>query len=400
MPIYKYTAINRSGKKIKGIKESISEEDLKIILRREKLLLKEAIELKEKEKKGSRFQVVKGKDVAIMTRELSAMLDGGISLLRAITILSKQDKKKGLKDSLTAIREDLIAGLPLSEALEKHPKYFNKLYINMVKSGEESGSLDIIMERLAGALERSEEIKGKVRGALIYPVVVFSLTIGIIFLLVAFVLPTFVSIFEGTGTEIPALTAAVITMSLWTNRYWYVIILGIVGVSFIFKKVIKTKKGKVAWDRLKLKLPLFSNVIKKTINARFTRIMATLLDSGVPILKSFDIVSEAVGNVVIGEAILTVKKEIEAGETIAKPLEDQGVFPDMLVNMVDVGEESGNLVGMLNKIADFNERELEEAIRDMLAMFEPIIILVLGVVVGVLIIAMYLPIFGLADALG
>lgn len=398
MATYKYIAKNLKGKKVRGVKNSISERELKALLKREKLLLISAKEVEEKENSKERFKIVKGKDIAILTRELAAMLDGGVSLLRSVTILSTQDKKPGVKKALMQIKEDISSGYPFSHALSKH-KYFDSLYVNMVKSGEESGNLDVVMERIAKALENAEEIKGKVKGALIYPTVVLSMTMGVIFLLVAFVLPTFVEIFASTGAEIPPLTAGVMAVSLFCNKYWYLIIIAIVGFIFGIKKIIKTKKGKRVFNRIQLKLPLFGPVIKKAINARFTRVLATLLESGVPILRSFEIVADSVGNEIVGDSILVVKKEIEAGESISKPLEKAGMFPAMVVNMIDVGEESGNLVEMLNKVADFNERELEQAIRDMLAMFEPIIILILGVVVGVLVVAMYLPIFGLADAI-
>lgn len=399
MATFKYVAKDVKGKRLKGVRDAGGENELKAILKREKLLLIKAKELDEKRGKKDRFKIVRPKDIAIVTRELAAMLDGGVSLLRSVTILSTQDKKPGIKKALRAIKDDITAGYPFSYALSKHPKYFDNLYISMVKSGEESGNLDVVMNRIAKSLEKAEEIKGKVKGALIYPSVVLSLTMAVIFLLVAFVLPTFVSIFEDTGAEIPPLTAAVIAFSLWSNKNWYWVIVGIVVLVFAIKKVIKTEKGKRIYNKLQMRLPLFGNVIRKAINARFTRVMATLLESGVPILKSFEIVADAVGNVVVGEAILGVKREVEAGETISKPLEKSGVFPAMVVNMIDVGEESGNLVEMLNKVADFNERELEQAIRDMLAMFEPVVILILGVVVGTLVVAMYLPIFGLADAI-
>lgn len=400
MATFNYIATDIKGKKTKGVREAASEAELKIILKREKLLLKKSKEVKEKDlSKKEKFKIVRPKDIAIMTRELAAMLDGGVSLLRAVTILSTQDKKPGVKKALRDIKDDISSGYPLSYALSKHSKYFDSLYVSMVKSGEASGNLDVVMDRIAGALERAEEIKGKVKGALIYPTVVLSMTMGVIFLLVAFVLPTFVEIFESTGAEIPPLTQAVMAFSLWSNKYWYLIILGVVLAVVAFRKAIKTPKGKKIWNRVQLKLPLFGNVIQKNINARFTRVMATLLESGVPILKSFEIVAEAVDNVIIGDALMKVKEEIESGETICKPLEKADIFPAMVVNMIDVGEESGNLVEMLNKVADFNERELEQAIRDMLAMFEPVVILILGVVVGTLVVAMYLPIFGLADAI-
>lgn len=400
MYLYKYVVKDLEGKKKKGEREANSEAELRKKLKRDKLILIEAnIKTEEKRGKKERFKIVTAKDVAVLTRELAAMLDGGISLLRAVTILSKQDKKPGIKRALNDIKEDIKAGYPFSHALAKHPKYFDGLYISMVRSGEAAGNLDDVMNRIANALERAEEIKAKVKGAMIYPSVVMALTLSVIFLLVAFILPTFVGIFEDTGAEIPPLTQGVMTFSLWSNKYWYIVVLVAIIVFFSIKKFIKTKRGKVIYNRIQLRVPLFGPVIRKAINARFTRVLSTLLHSGVPILKSFEIVADAVDNVVVGESLMRVKKDIESGETIARPLEREGIFPAMVVNMIDVGEESGTLVEMLEKVADFNEKELEQAIRDMLAMFEPLIILVLGIAVGVLVIAMYLPIFGLADAI-
>jgi type IV pilus assembly protein PilC len=399
MGVYKYTAMDLKGKKISGEIDAENKEDLKRILRGKKLTLLKEKKVSKGKKQGGVLNRVRPKDIAIFTRQLATMLEGGVGLLRCFTVLEKQCEKPKLKTSVGEIRKDISGGKSLSYSLSKHPQYFDSLYVSMVKAGEASGSLDTILNRIAQSQEKAEEIKGKIKTATIYPTIVLVLSFSIVFLLMSFVIPNFVVLFEDTGVPMPGLTVLVIGISKWFNRNWYWIIIGIIIVVFLGIKYHKTKKGKRNFHRVVMKLPLFGKIFMKASIARFSRTLETLLDSGVPILTAFDIVADTVGNILMGESIREVKEKIKSGHSIAKPLDETGSFPPMVINMIDVGEESGELVKMLSKLADFNERELEETIRDSLAAFEPLMILVMALTVGVIVVAMYLPVFSLSDTI-
>ncbi len=400
MGVYSYSAMDLKGKKIKGKMEAESKEDLKRLLRGQKLTLLKEKKLSEGQKKEGLLNRVKTKDIAIFTRQLSTMLEGGVGLLRSFTVLEKQSEKPKLKSVVGEIRKDISAGKSLSYSLSKHPKYFDSLYVSMVKAGEASGALDTILNRIAISQEKAEEIKGKIKTALIYPSIVLVLAFSIVFLLLTFVIPNFVVLFEDTGVPMPALTVMVIGISKWFNKNWYWILLGIGIFVFLGYKYHKTTKGKRNFHRIIMRTPLFGKIFMKASIARFSRTLETLMDSGVPILTAFDIVADTVGNVIMGESIREVREKIKSGHSIAKPLEETGSFPPMVINMIDVGEESGELVKMLSKLADFNERELEETIRDSLAAFEPMVILIMALTVGIIVVAMYLPVFSLTDTIG
>jgi type IV pilus assembly protein PilC len=399
MAEYRYTAMSLQGKKTSGKMEAENKEDLKRLLRGQKLTLLKEKKVTDKQGKGGILNRVTPKDIAVFTRQLSTMLEGGVGLLRSFTVLEKQCEKPKLKVVVGEIIQDISSGKSISYALSKHPQYFDSLYVSMVKAGEASGALDTILNRIAESQEKAEEIKGKIRTAMIYPSIVLVLSFTIVFLLMSFVIPNFVVLFEDTGVPMPSLTVFVIGISKWFNKNWYWILLGVGILAFIGYKYQKTPKGKRNSHRLILRLPLFGKIFKKASVARFSRTLETLLDSGVPILSAFDIVADTVGNILMGESIREVKDKIKSGHTIAKPLEETGSFPPMVVNMIDVGEESGELVKMLSKLADFNERELEETIRDSLAAFEPMMILIMALTVGMIVVAMYLPVFSLSDTI-
>lgn len=398
--LYKYTALDSRGKKVNGEKEAKSPMELRKILRKEKLILVKATKTSGLSKKGAMFERVKAKDIAVFTRGLSTMINAGVGLIRCFEILESQIQKPKFKVVVGTIREEISSGMPLAACLAKHPKYFDKLYISMVRAGEASGMLDTVLMKVATSLEKSEEIKGKVKGAMIYPSVVFFTAMVVMFFMLAFIIPKFMLLFEGTGVEMPLLTRMVMKASDIASKYWYLFFAGVIGIFYGMKKILVTPKGKRFFDVLLLKLPLLGPFVRKTAMARFTRTMSTLLNSGVSILMAFDISAEIVGNTLIQEAILGAKDSIRDGASIYKPLADSGQFPPMVTDMIEVGEESGQLSEILDKVADFTEMELEEAVRNLLSAFEPLIILFMSVGVGILIIAMFLPLFKMSDMVG
>ncbi|HAS80211.1 MAG TPA: hypothetical protein DCR90_04830 [Fusobacteriaceae bacterium] len=398
--LYKYIALDSHGKKTNGEMETTSLVELKKLLRQEKLILVKASKKSKLSKKGGMFQRVKAKDIAVFTRGLSTMINAGVGLIRCFEILESQIQNPKLKEVVSQIKEEISSGMPLAACLSKHPKYCDKLYISMVKAGEASGMLDVVLMKIATSLEKAEEIKGKVKGAMIYPSVVFFTAMVVMFFMLAFIIPKFMLLFEGTGVEMPLLTRMVMRASEIASKYWYLFFAGVVGIFYGMKKIIGKPKGKRYFDIILLKMPLLGPFVRKTAMARFTRTMSTLLNSGVTILMSFDIAAEIVGNTLIAEAILGAKDSIRDGASIYKPLADSGQFPAMVTDMIEVGEESGQLSEILEKVADFTEMELEEAVRNLLAAFEPLIILFMAVGVGILIIAMFLPLFKMSDVVG
>lgn len=398
--LYKYIALDSRGQKITGEKEAKTPMELKKILRQEKLILLKSSKKTGLSKKGGMFQRVKTKDIAVFTRGLSTMINAGVGLIRCLEILETQMEKPKLKQVISQVREEISAGMSLAVCFEKHPKYFDKLYISMVKAGEASGMLDSVLMRVATSLEKSEEIKGKIKGAMIYPSIVFFTAILVMFFMLAFIIPKFMLLFEGTGVEMPLLTRMVMGASDIASKYWYLFFAGVIGIFYGVKKALETPKGKRFFDVAILKTPLIGSFVRKAAMARFTRTMSTLLNSGVTILLAFDISGEIVGNTLIEEAILGAKESIRDGASIYKPLADSGQFPSMVTDMIEVGEESGQLSEILEKVADFTEMELEEAVRNLLSAFEPLIILFMAVGVGILIIAMFLPLFKMSDMVG
>jgi type IV pilus assembly protein PilC len=395
--LYIYTALDSNGKKSQGKMEATSPLDLKKKLRKNKLILVKYKKNTTFSFKGSFFEKVKTKDIAVFTRGLSTMTNAGVNLIRSFDILEAQTEKNKLKIVIGAIRDDISAGVPLASSLRKHPQYFDKLYVNMVRAGEESGMLDTVLMRTATSLEKSEEIKGKVKGALIYPSIVFLTALLVMFFMLAFIIPKFMLLFEGTGVKMPLLTTMVIKASDIASKFWYLFLIGSILTFYGVKKALTTSKGRRLFDVFMLKLPILGTFVRKTAMARFTRTLETLLNSGVGILMAFDIAGEIVGNTLIEEAIIKAKDSIREGASIYKPLAESGQFPPMVTNMIEVGEESGKLSEILGKVADFSEMELEESVRNLLSAFEPLIILFMAIGVGVLIIAMFLPLFKMSN---
>ena len=403
MAEFNYVAVNKQGKREKGIIEAVDEQDLKKKLRLKGLILVNSIKStkSQRKSKGFKFQSsVNSYDLTLITRQMATMLESGIALLRVINIIEKQAEKPKLKEMFGQIKNDVSQGQTLSSALAKNPKYFDKLYVSMVKAGEASGSLDVVLVRLAKSKEDSEELKGRVKGAMIYPVIVVAVSFIIVYGLMSFVVPRFVEMFAGAGMEMPALTQVVINISAVMAKFWHVILGAVVGGIFLLIKTVKSPKGKEKFDKFILKIPMIGSLLRKVAVARFTRTMATLLSSGVPILLAFDIASETSGNTVISKAVVLARNSIKEGNTIAKPLEQSGEFPVMVTQMIEVGEESGTITEMLNKISDFMETDIKQGIQGLVAAMEPLAIVIMAVVVGTIVIALFLPLFSISDAIG
>lgn len=400
MARFNYVAVDKQGKREKGMMEAVDEQDLKKKLRLQGLVLVSFTMVgKSSKTKGFKFQSsVNSYDLTLITRQMATMLESGIALLRVISIIEKQAEKPKLKEMFGQIKNDVSQGQTLSSALAKNPKYFDKLYVSMVKAGEASGSLDVVLVRLAKSKEDSEELKGRVKGAMIYPVIVVAVSFIIVYGLMSFVVPRFVEMFAGAGMEMPALTQVVINISAVMAKFWHVILVTVVGGIFLLIKTIKTPKGKEKFDKFILKIPMIGTLLRKVSVARFTRTMATLLSSGVPILLAFDIASETSGNTVISKAVVLARNSIKEGNTIAKPLEQSGEFPVMVTQMIEVGEESGTITEMLNKISDFMETDIKQGIQALVSAMEPLAIVIMAVVVGTIVIALFLPLFSISDA--
>ena len=400
MARFNYVAVDKQGKREKGMMEAVDEQDLKKKLRLQGLVLVSFTMVgKSSKTKGFKFQSsVNSYDLTLITRQMATMLESGIALLRVIGIIEKQAEKPKLKEMFGQIKNDVSQGQTLSSALAKNPKYFDKLYVSMVKAGEASGSLDVVLVRLAKSKEDSEELKGRVKGAMIYPVIVVAVSFIIVYGLMSFVVPRFVEMFAGAGMEMPALTQVVIDISAIMAKFWHVILVAVVGGIFLLIKTVKSPKGKEKFDKFILKIPMIGSLLRKVAVARFTRTMATLLSSGVPILLAFDIASETSGNTVISKAVVLARNSIKEGNTIAKPLEQSGEFPVMVTQMIEVGEESGTITEMLNKISDFMETDIKQGIQGLVAAMEPLAIVIMAVLVGTIVIALFLPLFSISDA--
>ncbi len=409
MPNYKYSAVDRSGARKSGELSAANEKELKMALKDMGLTLLSSTQKaggtgekgKSPAKKGGGlFKGVSLKEITLFSRQIATMISAGVSLLKSITVLAEQNENPTFKSILEKVKADLTSGVPLSQALSKHPKQFSKLYVSMVKAGEASGALEVVLNRLAVSLEKAEALRGKVKGAMVYPIIVLVIAFAIVFGLLTFVVPTFTKMFTEAGMQLPGLTMFVVHISDFLKVFWWLVFGIIGGVIFGFKKYVSTETGRAKVDKILLKIPIFGPFLRKASVAKFTRTMATLLESGVPILTAFDIVADTVGNVVMSEAILTAKASIKEGNTIARPLADSGQFPVMVTQMIEIGEESGAITEMLSKIADFNEREVEEAVAALVAAIEPLAIVLMAVLVGFIVIAMFLPMFKISDIAG
>jgi type IV pilus assembly protein PilC len=344
---------------------------------------------------------IKTKDIVVFSRQFATMIDAGLPLVQCLDILASQQDNEEFKKVLLDIKGSVEGGSTFADALRKHPKVFDDLYVNLIAAGEVGGILDTILSRLSTFLEKAEKLKGKVKGALTYPVAVIVIACLVVTGLLLWVVPIFDDMFADFGQALPAPTQVVVKLSNFLQNYWYILIGGIVASVVGFKQSYKTQKGRYVIDKVFLKIPVFGDLIRKTAVARFTRTLGTMLSSGVPILEGLEIVAKTSGNVVIEEAIMKARTSLSQGKTLAEPLMETKVFPGMVTQMIAVGESTGALDAMLTKIADFYEDEVDAAVEALTSLIEPLLMMVfLGVVVGGLVIALYLPIFQIAGAAG
>jgi len=343
---------------------------------------------------------VKHKQLTQFTQQLSVLMDAGLPVVRSLKILSNQMKPSLLKNISGEVAEDVETGSSLSEALGKHPKTFDKLYVNMVKAGEAGGVLDVILQRLAGFMERMEALKRKIIGASIYPIVVITIAIAVVLAIMAFIVPRFSEVFKSVNVAMPPMTLFLMGCSNFVMNYWFVLIGAPILLWILIKAWSRTKGGRHTVDRIKLHAPLVGPIIKKSVIGRFCRTLGTLLQSGVPILEALNIVKNATGNEVVAQAIEKVHDSIREGESIAEPLAHSGVFDDIVINMIDVGEETGELDKMLLKIADNYDAEVDAAVGALMSILEPLLIVGLGFTVGFIVVALFLPLVSLLQGIG
>jgi type IV pilus assembly protein PilC len=396
MPTFAYTARGVGGELRSATMEAASKDEVVAQLRRQRLtLVKIEDETKKKNKKLGR---IKTRDVVIFTRQFSTMINSGLPLVQALDILSKQTENKALSAVTRDVVFDVESGHTLADALRKHPKAFSDLYVNMVAAGEAGGILDVILMRLATFMEKNDALIRKVKGAMIYPSVILSVAGIAVATLLIFVIPVFQNMFASVGLALPLPTRIVIGMSNILRSYWWLIGGAIAGAAVLGQRYYATPDGKLKIDRIMLNVPILGDVLRKSAVSRFTRTLGTLVSSGVSILDGLEITARTAGNRVIQDAILASRASIAGGDTIASPLSKSGVFPPMVVSMISVGEQTGGLDEMLSKIADFYDDEVDAAVSGLLAALEPLMIVFLGVVVGGMVVAMYLPIFDMMNA--
>jgi type IV pilus assembly protein PilC len=341
------------------------------------------------------FSGIKMRDVAVFSKQFAAMINAGLTMIRCLRVLEKQASNPAFKDIIASLREEVTGGSSLSTAMSKHPKAFSRLYVAMVRAGEESGSLDVTLNRLANHLEKEVSLRDQVSAGTKYPQAIAIVAIIIVTFLMIFVIPTFRDMFSDLGSQLPLPTQILMFIATSMRNFWYIVILILVGVPIAVNRYSKTASGREVTDRIKLRLPVFGLLSRKISVARFTRTLGTLLASGVSIIKALSIVEETAGNVVIEHAIQRVRESIKEGESIADPLEMSGVFPPMVTSMIAVGEESGALDDMLNKIADFYDAEVESMVKALTSLLEPVLISVMGGIVGFIVISLLLPMFKL-----
>ncbi len=395
MPQFEWTGRKRTGETITGAMTADNKDGVVAALRRQQIV---AVKIKEKGKELALPKIGGGvgtKDLAIFTRQFSVMIDAGLPVVQCLEILGAQQQNKVFQRVLFDVREDVEAGSALNEAFKKHPKVFDNLYCNLVAAGEAGGILDTILQRLSIYIEKAVKLKAAVRSAMIYPVVVVTVAILVVVVIMWKVIPTFASLFAGVGAKLPVPTQIVIAISNFLGRWGWLCILLIIGIAIAFRMYYKTENGRYLIDKIMLKSPIFGIVLRKIAVARFCRTLATLVSSGVPILEGLDITARTSGNAIVEEAILKTRKSVEEGKTLTEPLAASGVFPGMVTQMISVGESTGALDAMLSKIADFYEDEVDEAVANLMSLLEPVIIVFLGVTIGGIVVAMYLPLFTL-----
>jgi len=405
MPKFSWEARSKAGSTQKGVMEAGSALQVEAQLKRygfNGITVKEEgrglnMELKLPGRKGGKVDT---KDLVVFTRQFATMIDSGLPLVQCLDILGGQQENKTFKEVLLKVKENVESGSTFADALAKHPKVFDQLYVNLVAAGEVGGILDTILSRLAAYIEKAMKLAKQVKGAMVYPATIMAIAVVVVGVILVFVIPTFAKMFADFGGELPAPTRIVIALSNFLTKYILVIIAALFGIKYAVGKYYQTPKGRRVIDSLALKAPVVGPLIRKVAVAKFTRTLGTMISSGVPIMDGLEIVAKTAGNKIVEEAIYKVRQSISEGKTIAEPLAESGVFPAMVVQMISVGEATGAMDAMLNKIADFYDDEVDDAVGALTSMMEPMLMVFLGTTVGGLVIAMYLPIFKLAGTVG
>jgi type IV pilus assembly protein PilC len=406
MPTFAYAGRTRAGQTVSGERVADTMDAAIAALRREQIQVTRITPAKaegapkEKEKaKGTKGKKVKAKNLAVFTRQFSVMIDAGLPLVQCLDILGSQEEDKNFSAVILQTRTDVEGGMSLADAMRRHPKTFDPLFTNMISAGEAGGILDTILKRLATYIEKAVKLAGQVKSAMVYPVAVICIAAVVVGVILWKVIPTFAALFQGLGAELPLPTRIVIAMSDNLVKFFPLLLIAGGAVSYAFKQYYSTDKGRRVVDATVLKAPVLGNIMRKIAVARFCRTLSTLISSGVPILDGLEITAKTSGNAIVEDAIMTTRKSIERGETISAPLKETAVFPPMVTQMIGVGEATGALDTMLAKIADFYEEEVDTAVAGLLTLLEPIMIAILGGVVGGIVIAMYMPIFDLISKL-
>jgi type IV pilus assembly protein PilC len=405
MPTFAYSGRTRAGQNVTGERAADSMDSAVAALRREQILVtritpsKVKEEVAKKEKVGKIGKKVAAKNLAVFTRQFSVMIDAGLPLVQCLDILGSQEADKNFAAVILRTRTEVESGASLADAMRKHPKTFDALFTNMIAAGEAGGILDTILKRLAVYIEKAVKLAGQVKSAMIYPIAVIVIAGGVVAVILWKVIPTFAALFAGLGADLPLATRVVIWLSDALVRYMVFLVIGGAGAAYGLRQYYATQKGRRVIDAALLKAPILGQILRKIAVARFCRTLATLLSSGVPILDGLEITAKTAGNAIIEDAIMVTRTSIERGETISVPLKETDVFPPMVTQMIGVGEATGALDTMLAKIADFYEEEVDVAVAGLLTLLEPIMIAVLGIIVGGIVIAMYLPIFDLISKL-
>ena len=402
MPVFLWAGTTKKDEVKKGEIEAADELAARTLLRRQGF---KSIDVRKKPKDLLEYLPfltgrVKEKDVVVFCRIFSTMINAGLPLIQCLDLLAQQEKNKAFAKIIRSVKENIEGGASLTDALKEYPKVFDELFVNLVAAGEAGGILDVVLGRLSNYLEKAMTLKRKVKSAMTYPIAVLVISVAVVALLLIKVIPVFQKMFEGMGGELPGPTAMIVAMSEFAQNYWWAISAVIVVLVMAFNRFYKTEQGRWMMDSALLKAPVFGPVFKKVAVAKFSRTMATMMSSGVPILEGLNIVSKTSGNVVVEKALMKTRQSISEGQSIAEPLSETGIFPSMVVQMIAVGEATGALDSMLNKIADFYDDEVDSAVDAMTSLLEPAMMVFLGGVVGGMIIAMYLPIFKMASVVG
>ncbi len=400
MPSFEWKGRDRGGRPQGGVLVADNKDAVLAVLRRQQIV---PITVKEKGKEIALPKLrggVDGKTLAVFTRQFSVMIDAGLPLVQCLQILGEQQDHKTFQRILLQVREDVESGSSLANAMKKHPQAFDDLFVNMVAAGEAGGILDTILQRLATYIEKNARLKAQVKSAMIYPIAVISIAGLVVYVILWKVIPVFGALFASLGADLPLPTRVVVAASKFVGRYWWLMIGIVAAAIYALRRYYYTEQGKLVIDGLLLKAPILGTVLRKIAVARFCRTLGTLLSAGVPVLESLDITARTSGNAVIERAILEVRKQVEEGKSLAEPLKTTNQFPPMVVQMISVGEATGAMDTMLNKIAEFYEDEVDTAVAGMMKLIEPVMILFLGIVVGGIVIAMYLPMFSLISKIG